>query len=279
MALRGEVIYSAPALEIVCSPWLVGEPLAALARAASADWLRSLPADALGAAPVSLEVLNGGHYYYVAAAADDVRGAAAPRCAVASLRAKRSRDEATGAWRVRVWDRAGAPLAGATALLIGDTLATGTTLAGVLLAVVDELRQAGATCPPVYVYAIAGASAAEAALADAAAALRAAGGSLHLTFANAAFALWTDGTDLRFTGPDARWHPAALAELPAALGRDWAAADVKCACFDWGDRFRDAEAHLTELQHWCDGLPQPLPERLRRGLDAARAGAPWAVPA
>ena len=249
------IIYSAPALEIVCSPRLVGAPLAALARAASADWLRSLLPGALGERAVSLEVLNGGHYYYVA---DACAGTFGSPCAVASLRAKRSRDDA-GAWTVKVWDRSGASLAGATAVLVGDTLATGTTLAGVLTAVLDELQAAGSSpLPPVDVFAIAGAAAAERALAPVGARLAAGGGALHITFANAAFSLWSDGTDLRFTGTDARWHPAAAAELAARLC-GWDAANIKCACFDWGDRMREPDVHLKELDAWVASLGSDAP--------------------
>ena len=262
--LEGAIVYSRCALDIVTSPWLVGTPLAALARTASGDWIRTLAPQQLGATPVSLEILNGGHYYYVAAALTDVTGLTA---GVATVRAKRRLEH--GAWRVRVWERAGAPLAGASSILIGDTLATGTTLNGVLLSLLQELG--AAPCPPVFVFAIAGASACETALAPAASAIRQAGGQLHLAFANAAFHLAPDGTDLKFDGPAARWHPAAAAELPARLG----GLRLKCACFDWGDRFRLPGTHLAEVAAWAASLPGGPPPWLVRGLEAAAAAEPW----
>lgn len=61
--------------------------------------LRSLDLEELGDRPVSLEILNGGRYYFVASAYTSVTN---KPCAVASLRAKRSFDETTQQWTVKV---------------------------------------------------------------------------------------------------------------------------------------------------------------------------------
>lgn len=192
MPLVSSVIYSAPGLDVVTSPWLVGKPLLALARSSSADWLRTLPSNDL-ATPVSLEILNGGRFYAVA---DAVRDIHKRECRVVSLRAKRSRHETDG-WQVRIWERTGAAITSdVSSILIGDTLATGVTLAGVLSALADELEAASrpAPWPPVHLFAIAGAAAAEAALSPVVGRFDEKGGLVTLTFANAAFSLWKDGT-------------------------------------------------------------------------------------
>jgi len=271
--LQTAIIYSAPSLEIITSPWLTGPELGALARASSADWLRSLPPAALQH-PVSLEILSGGRYYYVADAVADVTGT---KATVASLRAKRQGHGTD--WSVRIWDRAGADLAGASAVLIGDTIATGTTLAGVLKHVADELRGQGCPTVPVFVFAIAGAQAAQAALAQAAAALAEQGSSLHLTYANAELHLADDGTDLKLVGPTSKWDARAASELPLRLlGPDVcddaaaaaaAAAELKCACFDWGDRFSEPKRHLEDVRRWMDTLTNGAPAPLLAGMAAA----------
>lgn len=55
--------------------------------------------EALGARPVSLEILNGGRFYYMASAYTSVTG---KPCRVASLRAKRKLDPTTKQWMVDV---------------------------------------------------------------------------------------------------------------------------------------------------------------------------------
>ena len=256
------LIFSPAALDIVCSPHLVASPLAALAKQASADWLAGLSAEQLGASPVVLEILNGGHYYYVAEALAELSGRPVR---VARLRAKRYLADG-GEWGVRVWERSGASLAGATSLLIGDTIATGTTLAGVLKEVLKELREEGSsgTLPPFHIFSIAGAAQAEPVLSLSAA-------QLTLTYANAAFSLHPNGTDLRFSGPGSRWHPRAAAQLPARLE----GLEPRCAVYDWGDRFTAPEKHLEELGEWVRSLGEGAPAWLRHQLAVAVAGQPW----
>ena len=70
---------------------------------------------------------TSGHYYFVESAFTSVTG---KPCKVSSLRAKRRLDEESKEWKVRVWDKAGANIAEAGVVLVGDTVATGTTLAG-----------------------------------------------------------------------------------------------------------------------------------------------------
>ena len=70
---------------------------------------------------------SSGHYYFVRDAYTSVTG---KPCQLSTLRAKRRFDEDAQAWAVRVGEEAGVSPAEASVLLVGDTVATGTTLSG-----------------------------------------------------------------------------------------------------------------------------------------------------
>lgn len=291
--MKVSTIYSPAGVEIMTQPFLVGKKLEKLAQSASEDFVRSLdlPADA---EPVSLEILNGGHYYFCADACKAVTGR---DCKVSTLRAKRGHDsaetyggeqhwasnvpegttlwESEGSdWCVRIWENTGIP-SGAGPLLVGDTVATGTTLAGVLEFCVHEMGQANCY-QDIHVFSIVGASSwtdidgADGGIATKLQGvdqtLAANGKTLTVTFANAQFALQPNGTDLAFTGAD--MLPEASVATEAKLGGF--AAKMKCAVWDWGDRFREIEHHLEEIHEYYGGLPD-CPAWLMEGIETARA--------
>ena len=225
--MKVSTIHSPAGVEIVTQPFLVGAPLEKLAQCASEDFVRSLGPDAFpaGTTPVSLEILNDGHYYFCGAACEAVTGAP---CTIATLRAKRGHNSAESYggdawhakdvpdgttlwqsegsdWCVRIWDNKPIP---AGPLLVGDTVATGTTLAGVLEFVVDQMVTAESV-HDIHVFSIAGAGSWGGNGADGGIAtklqrvdeaLTRHGKQLTVTFANSEFALQANGTDLSFTG-------------------------------------------------------------------------------
>eukprot|EP00937_MAST-01D_sp_MAST-1D-sp2_P005192 g5192.t1 len=257
-------LYSAAGVEIVTQPFLVGAELERLALECSKDFARALPAD-LPRDAVSLEILNGGHYYFVGEA---VEAALGRPCRVSTIRAKR-RQEESGDWRVNVWDAGGADVNDCSALLIGDTIATGTTLVGVLEHLLEQRRERGLKLPDIYIFAIAGSSLVSSApgIGRIDAALRAQGRCLHLYFANAQFNLASNGTDLGFEG--ALYEARAEREIRAKLGGF--APHMRCCVWDWGDRFRMIADHLEEIQHYYAAQPG-CPDWLLDGI-AARADA------
>lgn len=247
--VRVQVLDSPAAAEITAKPYLVGEELLALAREASRGFVRHV---APAAVPVVLEILNGGRYYCLPDAVTDVCGYAP---VVWSLRAKRSLDAESGSWRVRVWEQEGMSETAPGPLLIGDTIATGTTLAGVLEEVVAAMLATGQG-RDVYVFTIAGAGAAVPKLAPVARLLRDAGHTLTLVYANGLLDLAADGTDLGMR--EAVLLPAAWARLQPLLS-GFPVPCLKCAVWDWGDRFTQPEHHLTELAAHLRTLPPDTP--------------------
>lgn len=295
--MKVETIYSGAGVEIISSPFLVAEPLEKLAQAASEDWLRSLPREALlaGEGPVSLEILNGGHYYFGAKACEAVTG---KPCRVATLRAKRGHCSAetyggpanfdknlpagTEVWRnegsdwcVRIWEAQPVP---AGPVLVGDTIATGTTLAGVLGWLVSKMEAAGSV-HDIYVFTIVGASdwcnghaGSLKKLEPVDAALRKHGKELHVTFANGRFALHQNGTDMNpCPSMGSVLHERAKAELDSKVGSKFLKR-MRCAIWDWGDRFRQPEKHLHEVRDHFR-LQADCPQYILEGLGLADAPA------
>jgi len=270
--MKVDTIFSQAGVQIVSSPFLVGDELEELALAASQDWVRSLPAERLVAQPdpVSLEILNGGHYYFAARAYETTTG---KPCRVASLRAKRGHASAetyggpahldkdlppgtelwraTGSdWCVRLWDVEPLPPG---PVLVGDTIGTGTTLAGVLGWVVSKMESAQAV-HDIFVFTIAGAAdwATDGGvlkkLEPVDEALKRHGRELHVTFANGRFALQQNGTDMSpCPSMGAQLDVRAKEELEAKVGASFLR-HMKCAIWDWGDRFRKPLEHLEDVQ-------------------------------
>jgi hypothetical protein len=258
--MKSEIIYSSASVQIVTQPYLVGPELEVLALASSQDFARALPAD-LPADAVSLEILNGGHYYFVAPA---VEAALGRPCAVSTVRAKR-RQEPTGEWRVDVWDKGGADITTCSCVLIGDTIATGTTLMGTIRQLLAERTDLGLPFPDFHIFCIAGSSAVcfQPGIGEINGLLAAQGKSMTLYFANAKYNMADNGTDLGFVG--AEYNAQAEAEINAKLGSF--AGNMRCCVWDWGDRFREVRSHLTEIRHFY-GADAACPAWLLEGIDA-----------
>lgn len=260
-----KLLFSKAGIEIVTKPFLVGPELEALSLESSKDFISSIIADGDIGEVVSLEILNGGHYYFVADAYKAVTG---KDCPVATLRAKRRLDEESKEWKVRIWERNDVSLSSGATVLIGDTVATGTTLSGVVASVIDEMDAAG-TYGNIMVFAIAGARACEAPLTKCAERLAAQGKTITVTFANAAFNLADNGTDLGFTGAEyAEGAAEAIAEVVGDFSKH-----MKCAVWDWGDRFRLQHEHLTDISGYfksVEGTPEWISEGIATRLAAAK---------
>ena len=111
-------------------------------------------------------------------------------------------------------------------------------------------------------------------------ALAAHGKQLTVTFCNARYALQSNGTDL-CPCPEmgAAWVPEALEIVKEKVGDPAFLKQLKCAVWDWGDRFdREGQGdregpkhHLTEIKEYFegqDGCPQYILEGIETRLAA-----------
>lgn len=294
-------LFSRAAVEVVTKPFLVEDELSTLAQECSEDWISSLEAEYLkGATPVSLEILNGGRFYYAKSAWDRLHPDAA--CRLLQLRARRGHasDASYGGdanndknlepgmelyqspgsdWCVRIWQIPD-DLFLSGPVLVGDTIATGTTLVGTLGWLVSKMDSLGAF-QDIHVMTIVGAS--EWTLGDGGVVeklrhveetLGKAGKTITVTFCNATFALDANGTDLNPSPAlGAEWLPEALRLAEAQLG-GFDARRLKCGVWDWGDRFTKPLRHLEEvLEHFgsMGDAPPYILEGLRERIGARKA--------
>jgi hypothetical protein len=287
--------FSEAGVQIVAQPYLVEEELEALSQKSSEDWIRWLGSEKLikpDCKPVSVEILNGGRYYFSQAAWNAVHKD--QPCGVLKLRARRGHASAEtygGAahndknlepgmelyqspgsdWCVRLWDIP-QDLTFTGPVLVGDTIATGTTLVGVLGWLVEKMV-AAKTVQDVHVFTIVGASEWNAGdggvvekLKHVDEALKKHGKQLTVTFCNATFGLDANGTDLN-PCPDkgADWIPEALESTKKRVGSSFPLAKMKCGVWDWGDRFTKPLHHLEEVLEHYEAMPDS-PDYILKGL-------------
>ena len=305
-AMRVDKCFSAAGVEIVARPYLVEDELSKLAQACSEDWIKWLDSQKLidqDAVPISLEILNGGKFYYSQAAWNAVHQERP--AGLMQLRARRGHASAEsygGAahndknlepgmelyqspgsdWCVRLWDIP-PQLSFTGPVLVGDTIATGTTLVGVLGWLVEKMATAQAV-HDIHVFTIVGAS--EWTSGDGGVieklkhvdeALQGHGKQLTITFCNATFALAPNGTDLSpCPAKGAQWLPEGLKMLEELVGGDFPLAQMQCGVWDWGDRFTKPLHHLEEvLEHYQElaAAPSYITAALRERIES-RGGAP-----
>jgi len=281
MSAACKLIPSDAGCRIVTEPYLVGPELQTLARQCSMDFLRSQPFDEMEA-PLIIDILMGGRFYGLTQAWKEVFPKT--ECGHAEIRAKRSCQE--GEWKVRVWYDEEASIClpkdhpdpleatktiirSAKTILIGDTVATGTTLHGVLSWIAEVREGAPAN---VHIFSIAGTSFCLPKLNKLAVAYPT--WSFNLILANIDFNLHSNGTDLQFTG--ATMLPTASTYFNGKLG-DFQH-KMKCGIWDWGDRFNCVKEHLTEIGEYFEKLPD-TPKWILESIHSRKAEAEHEKPA
>ncbi|CAE8607193.1 unnamed protein product [Polarella glacialis] len=100
------------------------------------------------------------------------------------------------------------------------------------------------------------------------------GRELHVTFANGRFALQRNGTDMSpCPTMGAHLEPRARAFLEEKVGADFLRC-MKCAIWDWGDRFTRPLEHLEDVQrHFAEqsDCPRYITEGINQRLEVLRA--------
>ncbi|MCD6522687.1 MAG: hypothetical protein J7K68_02975 [Candidatus Diapherotrites archaeon] len=235
--LTTEIFFNEPAVDIVCSPYLVGKELEEKAFEASVTFFRRYGAFKN---PVELVILEGGKYYHIADAYEFVYGY---RPLHAHIDSKRT---FSGVWSARISNLALNNISDNQTILIGDTIATGISLRTVIETVMRYADGKGISLGPIHVFTIAGSKDCIERLSDLDV-------DLTIFYANAAYALADNGTDLLFEG--ARYNPLAKEKIKQKLGEF--DSKMKCAVWDWGDRFRNPQKHLEEIYAYYSSVNAP----------------------
>jgi len=253
--IRSEIFHSPAGLEIVTQPFLVNEPLMEKAHSSSVDFINCL-LDTNEITPTEnvcvLDILMGGRYYRLFDAAKE----SGLNVHHAEIRAKRR--FVSNDWKVKVWhdeERSQESeaknleyISSADTILIGDTIGTGTTLKGVLSWIYQQRVASGTTNKVrVIIFTICGSPVCEAKLATIAEHFQ----SVAVYYANVKFYLNpTNGTDLGFVNGE--FIPESKDYIDATLGPFQQ--HIKCAVWDWGDRFEHSAGHVAEVSEYYDSL-------------------------
>jgi len=259
--LGSDIIFSASGIDIVVSPFLVGEPLEKLALQSSIDFIKYLntkyPLDKIKVCP--LDILMGGRYYQLPKALKTCGF----DCTPVEVRAKRSLVD--DKWCVKIWhdkkastvteEQTQKRLSEADIVIIGDTVATGTTLKGVINHV-GNIRK-DKPCD-LYIFTIAGSDFAETNIKECAHLFK----SINIVYANAKFFLNANGTDLEFK--KAKYHPKAEDIIKKKL--NGFEVGMKCAIWDWGDRFTNIEHHVKEVKEYFETV-KDAPKYILEGFN------------
>lgn len=283
-AIQESIILSDSGLQIATDPFLVGPELLHLSKESSKDFLRSLDLDSLRGPYTVLNILRGGRYYRLIDAWNEVVNIDG-ECPLqlSEIRAKRQVND-DGTWNCKIWHDADIAaiseeestqnLLSCNTLIIGDTIATGTTLIEVLRWFID-LRESNNTehVTDIVIFSICGSSVAKKNLFPFYQhTLKPKGVRIQLVLANAGFKLdETNGTDLSLITTE--MLPEAKRVIEDRVGVEFMES-MKCAIWDWGDRFNSIHSHLKEVteyfEQFMDG--EDIPEHIRKSVEQYRGG-------
>lgn len=279
-SIKERLIFSQSALEIVTNPFIVGDELLHLAKESSKDFFRCLNMDKMKAPFACLNILRGGRYYSLIDAWNETMMEAEDKnkhkLALSEVRASRECDQ-NGNWVAKIWhdkkisnissQQSEDNLLNASTVIIGDTIATGTTLINILKWFV-ELRKKNNVKKEVkiIIFSICGSSNAKYKLyplyQDV---LKVNGIEIELVLANAAYTLNNvNGTDLSLITDEIL--PNAQKYIVDKVGAEFMI-NMKCAIWDWGERFNGIPHHLKEITEYFSSFYLfDLPPYIRKAL-------------
>ncbi|MBS3815641.1 MAG: hypothetical protein KGY45_03655 [Hadesarchaea archaeon] len=197
-------------------------------------------------------VLRGGLGYRLDAAFEEVFNSYLPRCFVGARRHRVSGEDFRAEISYTNFD----PLPEDGVIVMGDTIATGSTLGRALAEVRDELRRRDHSVKKLVVFSIAAAFDGCSELLEWEKRFREwwPDFEIHLFVAEALFGL-EDGTHLRFRKPGEAIVPEKTREQVNEIYGDYEESYIPgniCAIFDWGDRNFKPDRHLEDVLKYVE---------------------------
>ncbi|MFH1285686.1 MAG: hypothetical protein ABIH99_03830 [Candidatus Micrarchaeota archaeon] len=247
-----------PAREILFKPWMTGIELQVNAKEAARLFLRTAyyltPLKTSSSAEVcELVALCGGLYYRLSEGYGKVFGAPLQRCFVGAKRFMKNDG--------KNWDTAitygnfeALPRTSGV-ILVGDTIATGGTLKRMIDELVRNLERKKCSPQALVIFSIAGSYYGAKVLKKIEDDLRKKWPNfkVYIFYAQAAFGLMPNGTDLKFLHKDSILPEEMRVEIEKRYG-EYLGKEMKCAIFDWGDRCKNPKRHLREFEEFCNSL-------------------------
>ncbi|MFW9850436.1 MAG: phosphoribosyltransferase [Candidatus Thorarchaeota archaeon] len=238
------ILESPAALNILLKPWLVGAELANEARQSTVDFLKAayqiVPELRSARFSEIAEVvpLAGALYYSTAEAFEIVFGETINRCFIGAKRYPSPLGWVTELSYMNFEALPKNPL-----IIVGDTIATGGTIQGILEAVLEQ----EVSIQAIVIYSIAGGLSGAVRLRKFTERI---GVPVYAFFSNAIFGVESNGTDMPWlhegtiVSPELR--DKAMSTYGPDLGERW------CSVWDWGDRAKHPLKHLNELLERCE---------------------------
>ncbi|MGV8177060.1 MAG: hypothetical protein ACP5NX_04630 [Candidatus Bilamarchaeaceae archaeon] len=244
------IIRSKHSQMILYNPWMTGIRLQENMARLSEDFAGMLTETALKGkkkgSVAELVLLSGGLYYQLNHGFKRKAGYALPQC---FLGIKRERIEgAEGRFRaVSTYENFEA-LPDEATIIIGDTIATGSTLLRSLNILKNAAEEGGSHINEIIIFSLACSTEGARHIAEFAGRFE---GGVRLYACEQLFHLMPDGTDLRFFERDSvmpeETRKTTLAEYGEELGRS-----MQCAVFDWGTRCKNPSKHHGEFLAFCE---------------------------
>jgi uracil phosphoribosyltransferase len=200
-----------------------------------------------------LILLTGGIYYFLAKGFRDVHGYSIPQC---FLGIKRERVEGTEGDFIAVsrYENFEA-LPKNACIIIGDTIATGSTLVESLGKLENIMEAEGAKLNKLVVCSLACATSGARKLRELEKKMKERNPEFELCLivAEGLFHLMPDGTDMRFLREDSIL-PESTREYTLERYGEFLGKEMKCAVFDWGTRCKNPARHYKEFMEFVEEI-------------------------
>ncbi|MBM3228811.1 hypothetical protein FJZ26_00090 [Candidatus Parvarchaeota archaeon] len=251
MPQRTFIVCSQAARDVLYKPHLAGKPLQDAMNKNASIFARLLKKHVVNGAKLEnvceLVFLSGGLYYFLNAGFKSEFGVALPQCFIGIQRQRI--EGAGGQFRAIAGYENFESLPDNAHVIIGDTIATGSTLVKGIQMLLDAAESKGTKIASITVITLAGSPQGAqklAALEKSHILPQHPSCKVNLFACEMLFHLMPDGTDLRFLEKDSIM-PDESREYAKATYGDWLGKNMKCAVFDWGTRCKNPAAHYSEF--------------------------------
>lgn len=209
--------------------------------------------------------LSGGLFYNLNFGFKAKFGFSLPQCFMGIQRVRLDGQE--GKFTARVSYENFESLPDGATVIIGDTVATGSTLLRGLQHLGNVLEERGARIEKIVFATLAGSFAGGQKLLRAHRHLQAENPDLKTYYiaAEQLFHLMPDGMDLRFAGKDALVPPQTAEYTKKEYG-EWLSQNMKCAVLDWGTRCKNPLKHYGEFEHVAKELLARAPDEKSKAV-------------
>lgn len=209
-------------------------------------------ADAKCASICELVFLSGGLFYFLNYGFKKEYSFALPQCFIGI---QRQRVEGkSGQFRAVAGYENFEALPDGAHVIIGDTVATGSTLVKGIQLLLDAAEEKGVSIASITVFTLAGSSTGAKKLARLAKSHilpQHPGCHVSLFACEMLFHLMPDGTDLRFLMPDSIMPGESQQEAMHRYGK-YLSKNMRCAVFDWGTRCKNPREHYREFLEYAE---------------------------